>query len=412
MKTVLRWPMKRTHTLQAVAMLAIASACARDRSDTRAVTMEVDSAGIRIITSAETEVGLARWSVNDSPTVTIGLADGDPAYQFFRIGGLTRLDSGQIVVANGGTNEVRFYSSDGLHQATAGGPGEGLGEYNGMRGLWRLEGDSILVEDALNGRMHLYVADGRLVRSWPLMELRQYVTPPPVGRFDDGRWLVQTSRSIGEPPDPIVFIGLLVAYSLDSAADTLAEVPGGPAYWEQVENYVRRLPAPFATSIHVAMSSDRVFAGNGASFEVRVLDSHGQTQALWRLDSPPRSVTAADIAADKAALLDLMRTDDQRRQLERTYNLVPMPEVMPAYSKLLVDRTGWLWVEEYYAAGDPHREYIVFSADGRPAARVLLPPEFDVRQVGDDFILGIWLDEATGVEYVRQYGLERSSAAG
>jgi hypothetical protein len=380
--------------------------CEQVSQDASVTTVE-DSAGVRLVTSAEPASGLDRWSVTDSPTLTIGVPDGDPEYQFFQIGGVVRLSTGQIIVGNTGTNELRFYSPDGVHQVSVGGPGAGPGEYGYLRFVWLLKGDSILVEDAINSRLNLYGADATLVRGWPMSELGAYVTPPPVGRFDDGRWLVRTARTIGQPPEPVEFVGLLVAYESDSAPDTLAEVPGGPAYWEQVDNFVRRLPAPFATTTHVVMTGDRIFAGNGATFEVRVLDSHGPLNELWRLTAPERRVTASDIAADKAGLLARARTDNQRRDIERVYGTVPVPDLMPAYSRLLVDAAGLLWVEEYFAAGDQVRSHVIFSPDGRPVARVRLPRQFEMRQIGQDYIIGIWLDDATGVEYVRQFGLDR-----
>jgi hypothetical protein len=131
-------------------------------------------------------------------------------------------------------------------------------------------------------------------------------------------------------------------------------------------------------------------------------------EELWRLDAPERPVTAADVAADKAVLLERMRTDDRRRDLERVYALVPIPDRMPAYSKLLIDDLGWVWVEEYYAAGDQRRTYVVLSPDGRPAARLALPSELNAYQIGADFVLGTWVDEATDIEYVRQYSLNRA----
>jgi hypothetical protein len=80
---------------------------------------------------------------------------------------------------------------------------------------------------------------------------------------------------------------------------------------------------------------------------------------------------------------------------------------MPAYSRLLADAGGWLWVEEFFAAGDQYRSHVIFSPDGRPVARVRLPRQFEMRQIGQDYIIGIWLDDATGVEYVQQFGLDR-----
>ena len=69
------------------------------------------------------------WRVAAEPTVDIGVLDGAPEYQLFRVRAALTLSDGRIVVSNSGTQQLRLYDPQGRYLVTAGGPGEGPGEF-------------------------------------------------------------------------------------------------------------------------------------------------------------------------------------------------------------------------------------------------------------------------------------------
>jgi len=92
-------------------------------------SIERDSAGIVIVENfAPAWQGADAWEVVSPATVEIGVAEGEDVYQLFDVSGATRLGNGTIVVANAGTQEIRFCGADGRHLRTAGGSGRGPGE--------------------------------------------------------------------------------------------------------------------------------------------------------------------------------------------------------------------------------------------------------------------------------------------
>ncbi len=91
------------------------------------------------------------------------------------------------------------------------------------------------------------------------------------------------------------------------------------------------------------------------------------------------------------------------RQLSRDAEL---PETKPAYSRILVDPDGFLWVADYPAHGDQHTHWKVFDPEGGWLGTVETPYGGYIHQIGDDFLLGIWVDELD-VEQVRMYRIER-----
>jgi hypothetical protein len=88
-----------------------------------------------------------------------------------------------------------------------------------------------------------------------------------------------------------------------------------------------------------------------------------------------------------------------------------------------VDLAGNLWVMRYPASATPFGSYIlegirgvryltagaewtVIAPDGAALATVRTPPGFHVYEIGEDYILGVGLNELD-VQSVRMYALER-----
>jgi hypothetical protein len=83
------------------------------------------------------------------------------------------------------------------------------------------------------------------------------------------------------------------------------------------------------------------------------------------------------------------------------------PDVIPAVSRLLVDATGHLWVQRYPAPNEVEGAWDVYRADGTHLARLFLPRGLQIREIGDDYVLGFATD-ADGAIRVQLHGLTRS----
>ena len=119
----------------AVPLLAFASfaACATDTADRR-VTVVRDSAGIRIVENSTGQwESKDQWYLGSAPLIDIGGETGDPNSELYRVVGALRLDDGRIVIANGGSHQLRFYDPSGGYVGAAGGRGDGPGEFQGIR---------------------------------------------------------------------------------------------------------------------------------------------------------------------------------------------------------------------------------------------------------------------------------------
>src|SRR5687768_145368 len=106
-------------------------ACESDGDSTTRQSVVRDSASVTIVENAApvwTDSAHA-WRVETEPVVTIGVVEGAPEYQLFRVRHALRLDDGSILVADGGSRELRFYDSTGRHIRSIGRDGEGPGEF-------------------------------------------------------------------------------------------------------------------------------------------------------------------------------------------------------------------------------------------------------------------------------------------
>jgi hypothetical protein len=130
-----------------------------------------DSAGVAIVTlpagTLSDPDGIRAPFAPDfatGPALTIGVLEGDPAYQFTNPVGAARLNDGTIAVLDRQSRELRFYDADGVHLRTTGGAGDGPGEFRTPASLHHLEGDTLLVLDTQQQRLHWFSPGGDFVR--------------------------------------------------------------------------------------------------------------------------------------------------------------------------------------------------------------------------------------------------------
>ncbi len=127
---------------------------------------------------------------------------------------------------------------------------------------------------------------------------------------------------------------------------------------------------------------------------------------LIRKAAPNRPVTSTDIERYREDVLSGTSDPNRRQFWHRMFAEMPIPETMPAYSRILVDATGNLWVEEYRRPGDDQPRWTVFDPDGAMLGPVETPQGFRLHEIGADHVLGRGTDEL-GIEHIQSYRLIR-----
>ena len=379
-----------------------------------------DSAGITIVENAapswKTEQA---WTLSTEPVLAMGVAQGDPDHEFYQVTGAARLSDGTIVVANSGTQQLRFYAADGSLERSVGRKGGGPGEFQMLMTLRALPGDSLLAFDAMNRRMSLFDAAGHHVRDFGATDASNPVPLLVQGRLDDGSYVAQVAnmrigpamfeRKPGPSRDSVYVLHLDTA---GRPADTVGLFPGPRSDVQMIEIGGRRLPMPlmipFSPGTSVAAAGDRVYVGVSDTYEIRVYAPDGGLTALIRRRHEPRHISEQEAARyrDRLAEAVARQANPFAAQLRDAYAKVPYPETMPAFGELVVDRDGNLWVAAPVASPDEERQWSVFDRDGVWLGDVTTPARFSVREIGDAHVLGSVTDEAE-TERILLYSLDK-----
>jgi hypothetical protein len=236
---------------------------------------------------------VASWTVSDSPRIEIGIREGADEYQLHRAVGSVRLDDDRIVVLNAGSQELRFYDTEGLFLKAVGRNGEGPGEFQDPGSLRRTSDGRLQVWDGGLLRLSIFDADGAFVEARQLLATREEM-------FPGDEWLLGPNWIVS--PVPPVDRGVIRAA-------------------------VEALPPP--DSVHT---------------------------------------------------LRILRVTDQ----------------------------GRLWSPRTWPPAEDPVTWDVYDLQGRKVAEVATPSRFEMHEVGEDYVTGLYRDEVD-VNYVRVYDLEKPS---
>jgi hypothetical protein len=380
----------------------VSAGCATDPETAPSVDVR-DSLGVRIVESisplwSKTDA----WAVSQNPIVRIGNTGPGEGEQLFRVGDVTRLSDGRIVVVNSSANELRVYSPTGHFIRAIGRQGPGPGEFTDPRRLWVLPGDTLVVADWT--KISVFDSTGGFVRSdvfgpWPIWD-----------RFPDGSYLRLLIPPGKDPFQPGYFhpvFAIVRAQADGSAADTLAFVSGDEMYrWSSSAGGIASFRSPFGRTRTAVVHGDSIYTGDGSSFEIWDLDDSGELVRIIRRDVEPEPVDDSAIRALEAGILQGTERENLRRERNRMFSEWTYPAFRPSYDRLLLDRGGNLWVRHYSLAPQEDAEWTVFDPDGRWLGVVGMPAELTVKEIGLDYVLGVWTDEL-GVECVQLHVLTK-----
>jgi hypothetical protein len=388
------------------AVALVVAACASDSADPP-VTVR-DSVGITIVEHAADAVSVVpEWTIVEEPELDLGVVDGDPAFQFYQVFGGLRLDDGRIVIANGGSADVRVFRPDGSHLLSVGRKGEGPGEFNFPWTVWRVAGDSIAVYDYMLKRLTLFSNDfafGRVALLSPAL----LNAPTPLGTFSNGDLLLYDP--IFDIPD--VGFDTIWAYAhrygLDGAVvDTLGRYSMGVmGRYEQVS--VVGGPA-FQPRTVVAVAGDGLVVGPADDYRLHFLDPAGGLRRIARWHDEDLAVTSADMEAYRTQVLARARDDNARRRAEARLASQPVSKSFPAYEALIADRAGNLWMRGPSRPSRDEPAHYTILRDGRMVARAELPAGLRPLDIGANYLLGVVTDELD-VEHVVLHRLVRAGA--
>ncbi len=374
---------------------------------------QIDSAGVLISVTRGTEARVPiGWTVDSVPDLVLGAEDSPSGY-LHRVQGLKGLPDGGVLVVDGGSQELRFFDSEGRSVKRAGGPGEGPGEFRDPVLVPLLGTDSLLFFDKGLPRFQMYSGDGQYSRQirhehgWP------HGRRAPEGALGMRHMLFRSSGNVealiaasrGEGEVRQMVWKFLWYDAQTGERMTVDSVKRGFSLRFDSSNWM----IPFQPRSYAAVIDRGVFITRGVTAEILEYDVEAMLRRIFRVKEFGRPVTRDMIEA--MIDLEVERVPIwPRRRWERAYRQMPIPDTLPAFQALQLDELGWLWAEVYDFDPRRPRQWVVFDAEGRAHGTVEIPVGLEVHWIGRDAILGVWRDEFD-VEYVHRYRLDRRAGA-
>jgi len=383
-------------------------ACAPGEEEPEGGVLYRDSAGVEIVESTRPawEEGVG-WTVGPEPLLRIGVVEGDLAHQFTGITGAVRLPEGTVVVADDGSQEVRFFGLDGSHLKTVGRRGGGPGEFTGLAGLGKDTMGGVWAYDFSLRRITWMDGTGEITGITSLGLEPGMLNA--VGVLSDGTFLLkqlwgaeETSAASrgGLRRDPIA----LVRFDTQGVLlDTLGLFPGREVYLTEEDGRGVMNTPPFARNASTTIRSGRAIVGPQRAFEVLEIAPNGSLVRVVRI---PRREEAVGPEALEAYIQGRLRgaPADRHPGIRRSLEAMPVPETVPPYGAIRGDDVGNLWVGAWAMYPQLADTWEVFAPGGAWLGTVKMPPGVDPADIGPDWILGVGRDELD-VEYVVVYPL-------
>jgi len=351
----------------------------------------------------------ARWTIDPAPVVTIGASEADTNDLLTAVVGAVRLPDGRMLVGDHGDFALRLFSAAGKPLRRLARSGSGPGEVRYLTRMLRC-GDSVVTMDADGARVSVFSLDGVYARSFRL------ASPQPgrsayasvcnrSGTFAHHGWENLTDVKAGPYRASVPFW----LSGTDSAVRrVVGSYPGSERY-----GYVRpgggggtAGPLPLGKQPAIALASDRLYIGLADRYEIMAFDLSGKQVSTIRKSVPNLETTSDDIeyAIDKEVA---GRGPEIRARIERRYGEMQLPKTIPAYAALKVDARENLWVQDYPRTKSPVVQWTVFDPRGREIAAVALPVHLEAYEIGDDYVLGRFMDPEESIPQVRLYRLHR-----
>lgn len=417
------------------ALLVTAGACGGERgagSPGAGVTVRVED-GVTVVENGGLHLAdTLAWRIDTTAVVRIGVLEGPEEYVFGRIRGIAQRSDGTVVVADALARELRLYDLEGRFVRRVGRAGEGPGEFGTITGLALLAGDSLAV---ISGqRVDLLGPDLQFARRFNARLPREEMSvEPPLssdrleGLFEDGRALMGDYIGVCGRDTEGVCVDSIAFKRIGRAGGVDARF-GRFVYGRQERRQLAadlpviatREPYPQA---FWTVGGDRFYYGDARRFEVFAFTSGGSLERRIRLDYTSPEYTRDDVwpplEEPPAPSSDprLARLNEAVREIRAS---AEVPDTFPAFSDLLVDATGHVWVREYLPSAPSDERpprWFVFDPEGRLGYAVRSVPGMDRRGgplggvapfIGERHVIGRVEDEL-GVESVVVYDLVKGS---
>ena len=345
------------------------------------------------------------------PVLSVGMLDGPDEYLFGEINAGSLLADGSVVVSDRMNFRIQRFGSDGEHLWSRGREGEGPGEFENVQIVHGcVSADRIVVYDIWSQRVSVFNDEGDLVDDHRLLynglPIRRFGCAPN-GRLGFTGYSDQTVEGLASEELYRELMTLGWVELGDTAATTVRQrIPGSELRYLGPGD---AMPGSiWGHNVAIAAANEGIWFGSSENYEVELIGWTGETIRRIRWHGPDLNVTQRDVDRYRDALEGSYRRGgdpDWRARFERRWarESENVPDVFPAYDRLMIGDDGVLWVHDYVRPGE-RSEWLAFAADGTWIRTLVLPPRTLLLDIGRDWALVRTLDDVD-VQRVAVHGL-------
>lgn len=337
------------------------------------------------------------WTMKEAPlqlTEDLRVSETETFY-FGTVSDLDVTTDGKIVIADRQANNLKVLRPDGSLLDTLGGSGEGPGEFQMLSSIQVGRGDSIYAQDLQQSRLTVFDAGSpyevsRMIsipREKGLMGAVYVVGDRLAGSFSSG---TAPEDGVTRPaPGPLRLLDesgvpgdTLLLDRSTQAAFSFGESGGFTA--ESV---------PFSReTVHTVGPSGRLYFGWTDSLHIQARTPKTDAEVVASVPTDPIPITAAD---RDSALSDV---DDKLRSMVAS----ALPETKPAFTDLVVDDTGALWVKRPAKTPDAVTvSWWILKPESKTIRTAQLPANVELNVVRDGRAYGTTTTEMDAPAVVR-----------
>jgi len=357
-------------------------------------------------------------AVSDTPDLDIISPDPDDPWSFFgSVSAIRAFADGTFVVADGQNATLVFFDTDGTFAGSGGGQGETPGRFRTVTSIPMVAGDTMWIWDEPQTRVTVMTRDGWVAGTTTILSNTRF---PEMHVLPDRSLLgVARARAMGggilSAGDRIAQRDTVQFSVIDAGgqvSDPLVSLPGEE--WLQVQyaandDFAMSLTAqlPLGRDLAYAVLPDGIIGGPNDRFELSRWDFEGNLLRSTRFPemeevlTPERVRSLRDIWVE-----DAENVEERVEHIDMVFEPELAPEFLPAFRRVLADTEGRVWIEQNDPWNPDSPRWWVFDDDeGVLVGYVDFPSEFEVHEIGADFILGVHRD-FTGLPHVRRYAME------
>lgn len=336
--------------------------------------------------------------------------EGSPETDFSRLAAVHRFADGRLLTVTSSPGTVQLFDAQGRFVKTVAREGSGPNEIQGAlfasvigRDLWVHDGSNLI-------RFDLTSSSEAQRIPFPSPATSAVYAVLPAGRILQARFAPPSVFDPSKAERRRDDLGLRVVSARDRAVAADLGTVGGLTFLripsQTASNGFRTSVSRLASQLHVALAGGTLWIGDSGTPWLKRIDARTLRRDSIRVPFAPAEWKQAEIAAERARIRREVQPASERELPLAELDPMWRDERPPFYAKLHGDFDGGVWLETFRVDATAPRRVLVLDRSGRTVAQLVLPHNFEVREVGERHVVGVERD-ADGLRTIVAFPLRR-----